>query len=142
MHCRFAIFNEVPMADFKLTNCSRMVRRMGKKRGSTSSNLTCELSSDDDSVFNSLGSIPRDSEAEIQHYYADIELEATPPKQVFPPIVSFPVNVEAGSADAKKSRCSARIAAHQPVHVATTQEQFSSKSKQNKHVKIINVDSC
>lgn len=50
IYCRFAIRNEVPMVDFHLTNCSRMMRHMEGKQ-STSTSLVCFMSSDDDSTF-------------------------------------------------------------------------------------------
>ncbi len=73
---------------------------------STSTNLVCFMLSDDDSTFDNLGHIPRNSEAEIVDYGADIEFEARASEL---PIVRVPVNDE--PAEATKCRSSARIAA-------------------------------
>ena len=54
--------NEVPMVDFHLMNCSRMVRDMQKKQPA-STNLVCMMTSDEDSTFDGLGDIPSGGEA-------------------------------------------------------------------------------
>ncbi len=65
--------NEVPMVDFHLTNCSRMVRHMQHKQPD-STNLVNMMSSDEDSTFDGLGDIPRGGESGFVDYFDnDIE---------------------------------------------------------------------